>query len=102
MSEDLQLILAELESIKRMLGDRVPRSMEDLTRPLTAEELCERWKVVASSDALRLDYLTRKCRAWGLRPLSGGRGWHARYSREAVLHAESYASGKINRRRNKR
>jgi len=87
MSEDLQLILAELESIKRMLGDRVPRSMEDLTRPLTAEELCERWKVVASSDALRL---------------SGGRGWHARYSRDAVLHAESYASGKMNRRRNAR
>lgn len=101
MSEDLQLILAKLEGIERMLGDRVPRSMED-TRPLTAEELCERWKVVASSDALRLDYLTRKCRAWGLRPLSGGRGWHARYSREAVLHAESYASGKMNRRRNKR
>lgn len=102
MSEELQLIiLAKLEGIERMLGDAVPRSMaaEDVTRPLTALELCERWRVTAASKELKLLYLSRKCRAWGLRPLKGGRGWAALYGRADVLHAESFAGGKIKRRK---
>ena len=51
---------------------------------------------------VRAENLARKCRAWGLQPMKGGRGEHAVYAREAVLHAESFASGKMNRTRNKR
>ncbi|MEG7677049.1 hypothetical protein U2060_15020, partial [Listeria monocytogenes] len=69
--------------------------MDDATRPLTALELCKRWHVEAPSDELRLLYLSRKCRAWGLKPLRGGRGWNALYDRADVVHAQSFAGGKI-------
>ncbi len=98
MSEELQLILAKLESIEQRLAGGTPAA-EDMTRPLTALELCERWHVEASSAELQLLYLSRKCRAWGLRSLKGARGWSALYGRADVLHAESFAGGKLKRRK---
>lgn len=92
MSEEMQrVILAKLEGIERMLEGG--RAAEDLSRPLSAAELCERWQVRAESKVLRLQYLARKCRAWGLEPMKGGRGEYATYARAAVLKAEAYAAG---------
>jgi hypothetical protein len=94
LKECLGLILAELRELKA-----VTRPAVDETRPLTALELCERWHVEASTEALRLLYLSRKCRSWGLRPLEGTKGWSALYGRADVLHAESFAAGKLKRRK---
>lgn len=101
LNECLALVLTKLESIEQRLASTpTPEAKpEDMTRPLTALELCERWHVTAASAELQLLYLSRKCRQWGLRPLSGGRGWHALYGRADVLHAESFAGGKIKRRK---
>lgn len=98
----LEMVLAKVERIEQRLaatGATARAADDDMTRPLTAAELCERWHVVAECAEMRLLYLSRKCRAWGLRALSGGRGWNALYSRDDVLHAESFAGGKIKRRR---
>jgi hypothetical protein len=95
LKECLGLILSEL----RELRAGVARPVVDETRPLTALELCERWHVEAPTEALRLLYLSRKCRAWGLRALEGTKGWSALYGRADVLHAESFASGKLKRRK---
>jgi hypothetical protein len=99
--EMLGRVLDELREIKSRVGgaDANVRGRDE-TVPLTAKELCERWGIESADANLRLFYLARKCRAWGLRPLKGTRGWKAVYSRADVLHAESYAAGKINRRRN--
>jgi hypothetical protein len=93
LSESLTQVLTKLEGIERKLN------VADMTAPLTAEALCERWQIEAETESLQLLYLGRKCRAWGLRQLKGGRGWNALYGRADVLHAESYAGGKINRRK---
>jgi hypothetical protein len=50
---------------------------------------------------MQLLYLSRKCRDWGLRPLKGGRGWNALFSRADVRRAEEYAAGKIRGRKTK-
>jgi hypothetical protein len=99
--EMLGRVLDELREIKSRVGgsDKSVRGPDE-TAPLTAKELCERWGIESADADMRLFYLARKCRAWGLRPLKGTRGWKAVYSRADVLHAESYAAGKINRRRN--
>lgn len=103
LNECLALVLTKLEGIEqRLAAPAVEAKPEDMTRPLTALELCESWHVAAASAKLQLLYLSRKCRAWGLRPLSGGRGWNALYGRADVLHAESFAGGKIKRRRHGR
>lgn len=101
LNECLALVLSKLDGIEQRLAGGVTAESkpEDMTRPLTALELCERWRVRASSKERQLLYLSRKCRAWGLRPLKGGRGWHALYGRADVLHAESYAGGKLHRRK---
>lgn len=93
----MQLLLSELGSINQKLS--ALRSHDDQTRPLTAKELCERWHVEAETDELRLLYLSRKCRAWGLKPLQGGRGWNALYQRADVMHAENFANGSLKRRK---
>jgi len=95
LKECLSLILAELRELRA--GSAKPPV--DETRPLTALELCERWHVEASTAELQLLYLSRKCRAWGLRPLEGTKGWNALYGRADVLHAESFAAGKLKRRK---
>jgi len=100
LNECLALVLTKLEGIEqRLAAPAVEAKPEDMTRPLTALELCERWHVTAASAELQLLYLSRKCRQWGLRPLSGARGWNALYGRADVLHAENFAGGKIKRRR---
>ena len=100
LQECMTLVLSKLDGIEQKMTGA--RTVEDMTAPLSAEALCERWKIKAPSRALRLTYLARKCQAWGLRPLAGTRGESAMYGRDAVVHAESFASGKINRRRNAR
>jgi len=101
----LALVLSKLEGIEAALKPAASEQAgslshgPDMTRPLTTRELCERWHVTAPSEALQLLYLSRKCRAWGLRPLQGGRGWSALYGRADVLHAESFAGGKLKRRK---
>jgi|GEM_PF-2784830 len=104
LDECLRLVLAKLEGIEQRLPQAAAAttSAEDMTRPLSASELCERWHVTATNAELQLLYLARRCRQWGLRPLQGARGWNALYGRAEVLHAESFASGKINRRKHAR
>jgi len=97
LNQCVSLVLAKLEGIEQRLASAA--KLEDMTAPLTAAELCKRWKIDAGTEARQLLYLSRKCSAWGLRPLKGGRGWNALYSRADVLHAESFAGGKINRRK---
>jgi hypothetical protein len=96
----LTRLLDEVQQITARFGEADRSVRADETAPLTAKELCERWGIQSADADMRLFYLARKCRAWGLRPLKGTRGWKAVYSRADVLHAESYAAGKINRRRN--
>ena len=93
----MELLLSKMGSIEQKLAE--PRAVDDATRPLTAQELCERWHVEAPSDKLKLLYLSRNCRAWGLKPLKGTRGWNALYQRADVVHAESFANGNLKRRK---
>jgi hypothetical protein len=86
----LDVLLGEVRNLKRET---------DATAPLTAEQLCARWKVAGDEPADRLFNLARKCREWGLEPMKGTRGWHALYARPAVLAAEAFASATSKRRR---
>ncbi len=86
----LDVLLGEVRDLKREA---------DATAPLTAEQLCARWKVAGDEPADRLFNLARKCREWGLEPMKGTRGWHALYARPAVLAAEAFASATSKRRR---
>ena len=117
LSDCLALVLAKLEGIETALrvpetenADRSVRapvqseqagslSHVDMTRPLTAVELCERWSITAESEDLRLHYLARLCRQRGLCALRGRRGWHALYARADVLRAEEFAAGKVRGRK---
>lgn len=94
---ELQGCVAEL--LQEVRGLRSEFKRADDTQPLTAKELAERWSIKADTPELRLTYVTRYARKWGLRPLDGTRGWEALYNRADVLHAESYAAGKIKRRK---
>lgn len=86
LNQCVALVLSKLEGIEK-------RVTVDETRPLTAEELCERWHVDAETEALQLHSLARLCRRWHLRPMSGTRGWDALYRRADVLRAETFAAG---------
>lgn len=101
LAECMATILVEVRELRAEVARRVAGA-EDMTAPMMAEELCARWGIEAPTRALRLTYLARKCRAWGLRPLAGTCGEAAMYARDDVLHAESFAAGKMNRRRNAR
>lgn len=90
-------ILTELRELRAEV--KMSRGQEDMTRPLTAGELCERWKIKAATHELELLALRRRCGAWGLRPLNGVRGWKALYARAEVLRAESFANGNLTRRK---
>lgn len=109
LAECVATILVELRELRAEVASRSQEvkagpsrgeEVTDMTRPVSAVELCERWKITAPSRALRLTYLARKCKAWGLRPLKGTRGEGAMFARDAVIHAEAVGAGKINRRRN--
>jgi hypothetical protein len=100
LKECLLTLLAEVKELRQEVKAAPSRGQDvDMTRPLTAEELCERWSISAETEALELNILARRCTAYGLKPLRGTRGWAALYSRADVLHAESFAGGKIKRRR---
>ncbi len=93
----LQVIAEDVRALKeRMSGDGMP--VADGTRPMTAAELCARGKIEAESPKLKLQYLARRCRAWGLVPLRGSEGWGALYMPAAVLRAEEFASGAVRSR----
>lgn len=93
----VSLMLTKVERIERRL-DTDGRAV-DLTAPLSAEELCVRWNVRAETKELKLLALRRKCERWGLRAMSGARGWDAMYRREDVVHAEGVGAGDIKRRK---
>lgn len=94
LREAVALLLAEKPG-----NDRKLAALLDPTRPLTAEEMCERWDITSESEAGQLELLNKRAVRWGLRPLAGTRGWDALYSREDVLHAEAMAAGKLTRRK---
>ncbi|MCG3206292.1 MAG: hypothetical protein KCHDKBKB_03026 [Elusimicrobia bacterium] len=98
LRECVELMLGELRELREQVTRALPVP-EDATRPLTALELMERWHIAAETPELRLTYLARKAREWGLQPLAGTRGWDALYPRADVLHAEEYAAGRIRRRK---
>jgi hypothetical protein len=99
----MQLILADVAKVKEHILDQA--NERDMTRPFSAAELCERWSITVKAEsetdaeALQLHSLALRCRAYGLKPLRGTRGWGALYARADVLHAESYAAGKLSRRK---
>lgn len=90
LNETLEALRREIREMKREA---------DPTAPMTAGDLCVRWKVEADSPEMQLKYLARRCLAWGVRPMRGTRGWEALYPRQAVLHAEAFAAGTMTRRR---
>jgi hypothetical protein len=69
------------------------------SRPLSAEELMVRWSVPGETLELRLDNLAKRCRARGLRPMSGTRGMSATYMVADVVAAEGFSNGTTKRRR---
>lgn len=102
MSDEQQLQRAVAAVLAgRPGGERLLLSVLDPTRPFTAGDLVERWEIKAETKELQLQYLSRKCRAWGLKPLKGSDGWNALYHRGDVLHAEGFAARKMSRRKNK-
>lgn len=92
----IMTVLTKLEGIEQRL------CTTDMTRPMTAAELCERWRIESSSPVLKLAYLARRCRSYGLQALKGGDGWNALYRRADVLRAEEHAAGKIRGRKIKK
>ena len=96
LQEAVALMLAQRPGIDRKLA-----ALLDPTRPLTAEELCERWGITAETPELQLAYLRRKARKWGLEALDGSDGWQALYTRGDVLHAEAFAARSRTRRKTK-
>lgn len=100
MSEELKGIEQELRDIRTKLELLVaglkPAAQ---SRPLSAQELIERWKVPGKTQADQLHSLAQKCRARGLRRMEGTKGMHATYMVADVLAAEAMASGKAKRRR---
>lgn len=90
LRECVELVFREfLDEVRREV-----RAAQDLTAPLSAEELCARWSIAGATHDQRLFNLARRCRDYGLRPLKGSRGWEALYARADVLSAESYAAAK--------
>ena len=61
LAECVATILVELRELRAEV--KKGRVEEDMTAPLTAGDLCKRWCVEASTPALRLTYLARKCKA---------------------------------------
>lgn len=98
--EQLNLAVATLLTEIQQLRAEV-RLGNDPTRPLSAEELCQRWNITGPTPAHRLRYLTRLCRAYGLTHLEGRDGWNALYRRADVLRAEEHGAGKIRSRKRK-
>jgi len=98
----MTLELAELKAcVGEVFNECLAKMQEasDPTRPLTAAELLARWEIAGETQKAKLGNLAKRCAAWGLRPLRGTRGLEALYNRADVVHAESFASGKINRRK---
>lgn len=108
MSE-LEVLTAEIREVKgllrRLVGEGTPGTASVLEGTagmpslLGARELAVRWGIGGGSDYLRLQYLSRRCRAWGLRAMEGTRGWSAMYRLADVLAAEEFGAGIAKRRR---
>lgn len=99
LNECMLTLLTEMRELRSEI--KAAKSQDDLTRPLTAAELCERWHIAGAKPELRLAYLARRCRAAGLTALKGGDGWNALYRRADVVRAEEHAAGKIRGRKTK-
>lgn len=100
MSATLDEIKAEL-TVLRALVEGVAAGLKPAaqSRPLTAEELIERWKVRGKTQADQLHNLAARCREWGLRPMRGTRGITATYMIADVEAAEAFSNGTMKRRR---
>lgn len=93
----LELLHEKLENLQSLLEETaVPGAR---SRPLTAQQLLDRWNIPGASLSERLHNLAERCRARGLRRMEGTRGIHATYMLADVIAAEAYASGKSKRRR---
>ena len=63
----------------------------DPLKPLSAEELCVRWGIMATSAKLRLHRLAYLCRRRGLVAAAGTRGAKKRFALPDVIAAEKRA-----------
>jgi hypothetical protein len=100
MSEALEKLHAEMREMREMIA-RMQAALQPAgqSRPLTAVQLMDRWAVPGATVQARLDNLAKRCRARGLRAMSGTRGMAATYMLADVLAAEAYSNGSSKRRR---
>lgn len=89
-------VMQELRDLRVMVQKAFAPAQE--SRPLSAEELLERWQIPGKTMKDRLHLLARKCRDRGLKPMEGTRGLSATYGVSDVIRAEAYAQGKLRSR----
>lgn len=97
LTDCMLTILAEVQELRSEV--KAARLQEDMTRPFTAEEMCERWHITGPTKEHQLRYLARRCRDMGLAHLKGRDGWNALYRRADVVRAEEHGAGKIRGRK---
>lgn len=93
----LELLHQKIERLEGLLQETAAPGAR--SRPLTAQQMLERWNIPGATTSERLHNLAERCRARGLRRMEGTRGIHATYMLADVLAAEAYAAGKSKRRR---
>lgn len=100
MSPTLEEISAELRGLRELV-EAVALVLQPgaQSRPLTAEQLIQRWAVPGETAEKRLDNLAKRCRARGLKAMKGTRGMAATYMVADVLAAEAFSNGTMKRRR---
>ena len=98
---DAMRVMAEELRELRSLMEAVVQGMQPASqsRPITAQQLIERWAVPGDTDETRLDNLASRCRQRGLKPMKGTRGMAATYMIADVIAAEAYSNGTTKRRR---
>jgi hypothetical protein len=91
-------MLQFLERVRLIVREELDKRgspVAEATRPLTAEQLCTRWKIKADTPELQLHKLARLARRWKLSPFAGTRGWAAVYAIADVVDAEARANGSL-------
>lgn len=78
------LLTAEVHALRDQVAG-------DPTRPLTAEQLCERWGIKGEG-VNQLRNLRKRCDRLSLRAMPGSRGSAATYRLADVLRAEKLAN----------
>jgi hypothetical protein len=100
MSASLDKIEAEVLGL-RVLMEAIVLALKPAaqSRPLTAQELMQRWAVAGATQQDRLENLNILCKKRGLARMKDTRGMSATYMVADVIAAEAYAAGKTSRRR---